>query len=157
MSFAVTRLREYPARKVCQVLQVPRSSYYAMRRDGARRAAYKAEQSRAVYNAFVEHHGSCLASVCAHRTAQSFRASAHAGVRCSSEWRRIGTALSGGFRQLNSCLFQQPHIGGSRLPLPHHGVILLAGSLVQALALDSKAFPFIEPDRPGVLLIGIQV
>lgn len=58
MSFAVTRLREYPARKVCQVLQVPHSSYYAMRRDGARRAVYKEEVKRAVYDAFVEHHGS---------------------------------------------------------------------------------------------------
>lgn len=58
MSFAAARLGEYPARKVCRVLQIPRSSYYAMRRNGVRRAVYKEEVKRAVYDAFVEHHGS---------------------------------------------------------------------------------------------------
>ena len=58
MSFAATHLREYPARKVCQVLQIPRSSYYATRRNGVRRAVYKEELRRAVQDAFVEHHGS---------------------------------------------------------------------------------------------------
>lgn len=58
MSFAATNLREYPARKVCQILQIPRSSYYAMRRNGVRRAVAKEELRRAVYDAFVEHHGS---------------------------------------------------------------------------------------------------
>ena len=51
-------LKEYPASKVCQVLQIPRSSYYASRRDGARRAADKGELAQAVYEKFVEHHGS---------------------------------------------------------------------------------------------------
>lgn len=58
MIFAVTELREYPARKVCQVLVIPRSSYYALRRNGVRRAANKAKESQAVHDAFVEHHGS---------------------------------------------------------------------------------------------------
>lgn len=58
MSFAATNLREYPARKVCRILQIPRSSYYAMRRNGVRRAVAKEELRRAVYDAFVEHHGS---------------------------------------------------------------------------------------------------
>jgi len=58
VSFAATNLREYPARKVCQILQIPRSSYYAMRRNGVRRAVAKEELRRAVYDAFVEHHGS---------------------------------------------------------------------------------------------------
>lgn len=58
MSFAAARLGEYPARKVCRILQIPRSSYYAMRRNGVRRAVYKEEVKRAVYDAFVEHHGS---------------------------------------------------------------------------------------------------
>lgn len=58
MSFAATNLREYPARKVCQILQIPRSSYYAMRRNGVRRAVAKEELRCAVYDAFVEHHGS---------------------------------------------------------------------------------------------------
>ena len=58
MSFAATNLREYPARKVCRILQIPRSSYYAMRRNGVRRAVAKEELRCAVYDAFVEHHGS---------------------------------------------------------------------------------------------------
>jgi len=58
VSFAATNLREYPARKVCRILQIPRSSYYAMRRNGVRRAVAKEELRRAVYDAFVEHHGS---------------------------------------------------------------------------------------------------
>ena len=41
-----------------QVLQIPRSSYYATRRNGVRRAVYKEELRRAVQDAFVEHHGS---------------------------------------------------------------------------------------------------
>lgn len=51
-------LREYPASKVCQVLQIPRSSYYALRRNGVRRTANKEKESQAVYEKFVEHHGS---------------------------------------------------------------------------------------------------
>lgn len=58
MSFAASELREYPARKVCQILNIPRSSYYHQRRYGAHRIAYKAEESQAVYDAFVAHHGS---------------------------------------------------------------------------------------------------
>lgn len=58
MTFAATELREYPARKVCRILQVPRSSYYDMRRNGVRRKAYKEKESQAVCKKFVEHHGS---------------------------------------------------------------------------------------------------
>ena len=58
VSFAASELREYPARKVCQILNIPRSSYYHQRRYGAHRIAYKAEESQAVYDAFVAHHGS---------------------------------------------------------------------------------------------------
>lgn len=58
MTFAAGELREYPARKVCQILQIPRSSYYAQRRDGARRAEYKVKESQAVCEKFVQHHGS---------------------------------------------------------------------------------------------------
>lgn len=56
--FATTELRDYPARKVCQILRIPRSSYYHSRRYGARRAAYKAKESQQVIDTFVEHHGS---------------------------------------------------------------------------------------------------
>lgn len=58
MTFAATELRDYPARKVCQILQIPRSSYYHMRRYGARRTVYKREQSQAVHDTFMEHNGS---------------------------------------------------------------------------------------------------
>lgn len=58
MTFAVTELREYPARKVCRLLNIPRSSYYHMRRYGARRTEYKAKESQAVCEIFVRHHGS---------------------------------------------------------------------------------------------------
>lgn len=58
MTFAATELREYPARKVCQLLNIPRSSYYGMRRYGVRRAEYKAKESQAVCDKFVLHHGS---------------------------------------------------------------------------------------------------
>ena len=58
MTFAATELRDYPARKVCQLLNIPRSSYYGMRRYGARRAEYKAEETQAVIDTFKEHHGS---------------------------------------------------------------------------------------------------
>ena len=58
MTFAVTELREYPARKVCQILQIPRSSYYAMRCNGVRRTEYKVKESQAVCAKFVQHHGS---------------------------------------------------------------------------------------------------
>ena len=58
MSFAATELREYPARKVCKILQIPRSSYYASRRHGVRRAEYKVKESQAVCDMFVRHHGS---------------------------------------------------------------------------------------------------
>ena len=58
MTFAATELREYPARKVCRLLDIPRSSYYGMRRYGARRAEYKAKESQAVIDMFVKHHGS---------------------------------------------------------------------------------------------------
>lgn len=58
MTFAATELREYPARKVCQILQIPRSSYFHMRRYGARRTAYKMEERQAVHDTFVEHNGS---------------------------------------------------------------------------------------------------
>lgn len=56
--FAVKELGQYPASKVCQILQIPRSSYYDMRRNGVRRTAYKENESQAVYEKFVEHHGS---------------------------------------------------------------------------------------------------
>lgn len=56
--FAVKELGEYPAGKVCQILHIPRSSYYDLRRNGVRRAAYKAKESQAVCEKFVEHHGS---------------------------------------------------------------------------------------------------
>lgn len=56
--FAVTELREYPARKVCQILKIPRSSYYALRRSGVRRTEYKVKESQAVCAKFVQHHGS---------------------------------------------------------------------------------------------------
>ena len=58
MTFAATQLRDYPARKVCQLLNIPRSSYYGMRRYGARRAEYKAKESQAVCEKFLHHHGS---------------------------------------------------------------------------------------------------
>ena len=58
MTFAASELREYPACKVCQLLNIPRSSYYDMRRYGARRTEYKAKESQAVINMFIEHHGS---------------------------------------------------------------------------------------------------
>lgn len=58
MTFAATELREYPARKVCRLLNIPRSSYYGMRRYGARRTEYKAKESQAVCDKFVLHHGS---------------------------------------------------------------------------------------------------
>lgn len=51
-------LKEYPAGKVCRILQIPRSSYYDKRRNGVRRTVYKAKESQAVYETFVEHHGS---------------------------------------------------------------------------------------------------
>lgn len=58
MTFAATRLGDYPACKVCRILRIPRSSYYAVRRNGARRAEYRAKESQAVCDKFVEHHGS---------------------------------------------------------------------------------------------------
>lgn len=58
MTFATTELRDYPAHKVCQILQIPRSSYYHRRRYGARRTAYKVKESQAVHDTFVEHNGS---------------------------------------------------------------------------------------------------
>lgn len=58
MTFAATQLRDYPARKVCQLLNIPRSSYYCMRRYGARRTEYKAKESQAVCDKFLHHHGS---------------------------------------------------------------------------------------------------
>ena len=58
MTFAATELQDYPARKVCQLLNIPRSSYYGMRRYGARRTAYKVKESQEVIDTFVEHHGS---------------------------------------------------------------------------------------------------
>lgn len=58
MTFAATELRDYPARKVCHLLNIPRSSYYGMRRYGARRAEYKAKESQAICDKFVLHHGS---------------------------------------------------------------------------------------------------
>lgn len=58
MIFAASELREYPARKVCKLLNIPRSSYYRMRRYGARRAEYKAKESQAVIELFIKHHGS---------------------------------------------------------------------------------------------------
>ena len=58
MSFAARELREYPARKVCNILHIPRSSYYASWRHGARRAEYKVKESQAVCDMFVRHHGS---------------------------------------------------------------------------------------------------
>lgn len=58
MSFAASQLREYPARKVCRLLNIPRSSYYHTRRYGARRAEYKAKENQAVCDLFVQHHGS---------------------------------------------------------------------------------------------------
>ena len=58
MTFAATELREYPARKVCHLLNIPRSSYYHMRRYGARRAEYKEKETKAVIDTFMEHHGS---------------------------------------------------------------------------------------------------
>ncbi len=54
----MTELRKYPARKVCQILQIPRSSYYAARRHGGRRQEYKEKESQAVYDMHVKHHGS---------------------------------------------------------------------------------------------------
>jgi len=48
VTFATTELRDYPARKVCRILRIPRSSYYHMRRYGARRTAYKAKESQAI-------------------------------------------------------------------------------------------------------------
>ena len=58
MTFAATELRDYPARKVCHLLNIPRSSYYGMRRYGARRTEYKAKESQAVCDKFLQHHGS---------------------------------------------------------------------------------------------------
>ena len=58
MTFAATELQDYPARKVCQLLNIPRSSYYGMRRYGARRTAYKVKESQVVHDTFVEHNGS---------------------------------------------------------------------------------------------------
>ena len=58
MSFAATELQGYPTRKVCQLLNIPRSSVYHKRRHGGRRAAYKEEEKRVVYEAYLEHHGS---------------------------------------------------------------------------------------------------
>lgn len=58
MTFAASELRDYPARKVCRLLDIPRSSYYRMRRYGARRAEYKAKQTDAVCAMFLAHHGS---------------------------------------------------------------------------------------------------
>lgn len=58
MTFAASELRDYPARKVCLLLNIPRSSYYGMRRYGARRAEYKAKESQAVIDMFIKHHGS---------------------------------------------------------------------------------------------------
>ena len=58
MNFATAELREYPAGKVCQVLKIPRSSYYNTLRKGVARKEYKAAEMQAVYKKFMDHHGS---------------------------------------------------------------------------------------------------
>lgn len=58
MTFAATELREYPARKVCQLLAIPRSTVYHARRHGGRREVDKREECEAVLAAANEHHGS---------------------------------------------------------------------------------------------------
>lgn len=58
MNFAVAELRDYPAGKVCRVLNIPRSSYYDVLRNGASRREYHAKESQKVYEKFMEHHGS---------------------------------------------------------------------------------------------------
>lgn len=58
VNFAITELRGHPARKVCKILQIPRSSYYDTRRNSVRRKAYKVDESRTVCDKFIEHHGS---------------------------------------------------------------------------------------------------
>lgn len=54
----MNKLGEYPARKVCQILQIPRSSYYDVRRNGVRRHVYKEAEQAAVYDKFLLHNGS---------------------------------------------------------------------------------------------------
>lgn len=58
MTFAARELREYPARKVCQLLVIPRSTLYHARRHGGRREVDKAEECEAVLAASIEHYGS---------------------------------------------------------------------------------------------------
>lgn len=54
----MNELGEYPARKVCQLLNIPRSTYYHVRRHGGRREVEKEKEIQAVYDCLVEHHGS---------------------------------------------------------------------------------------------------
>ena len=58
MTFAAAELRDYPARKVCRLLNIPRSSYYDQLRHGSRRSEYRAKESQAVCEKFLFHHGS---------------------------------------------------------------------------------------------------
>lgn len=51
-------MQEYPAGKVCRVLQIPRSTLYHRRRHGGRRPVYKDEEKLVIYEAFQDHHGS---------------------------------------------------------------------------------------------------
>lgn len=51
-------LRDYPAGKVCRVLNISRSSYYDALRHGQRRRTHKAQEQQVVYETFVAHHGS---------------------------------------------------------------------------------------------------
>ena len=48
----------YPVGKVCKILKIAHSTYYYQRRHGGRREVIKAEESRAVIDKFIEHHGS---------------------------------------------------------------------------------------------------
>lgn len=58
MTFAVKELREYRVCKVCHILQIPRSSYYEIRRNGKRRKEREAGEVQAVRGKFIEHNGS---------------------------------------------------------------------------------------------------
>lgn len=58
MTFAVKELREYRVCKVCHILQIPRSSYYEIRRNGERRKEREAGEVQAVRGKFIEHNGS---------------------------------------------------------------------------------------------------
>lgn len=58
MTFAVKELRDYPVSKVCLLLKLHISTYYDWLRKGVRHAEYTEEDCQAVYNKFVEHHGS---------------------------------------------------------------------------------------------------